>query len=181
MAVDPQGYIWGVQLLQQPDHRVHPLRVPTGEGSYSPFPCKLAIGRSRKLLHPGAVSTNVRKYDTEGHFLYDFIGDSDEAVAVDRSTGNLYVLEPLTTRPTTRSTTPGEPPRRPDLPRRRFTRPGTFGENALTSRESTKEVYVNNSHGYGGVQHVEVFKETATAVVPTVNTDAPDYGTSQRP
>jgi hypothetical protein len=177
IAIDPQGNIWVSNYFTSRVTQYTSLGVPTGKAFDTPFPCHLAIDAQGDFYVQERFA-NVRKYDSEGHFLFYVNATPSESIAVDRSTGNLYVVETPSNATYVQEYSPqGTPLAVIGVAEGGF--PGFEGANALAIRESTKEIYVNNGHSYSGAQHVEVFKQSGTAVVPTVTTDTPDIGTAQ--
>src|SRR5829696_1558406 len=179
VTVDPQGDIWIAHSFSNKLTEYTSLGVATGKFVASPRPCRSAID-AQGNFYIGERFSNVRKYDPEGSFLYALNAGPSRALTVDRSNGHVYVVE------TDNFVSPhvqeydaeGNP-----LAAFAFAEGAFLGLEegdpmGIAIRETSKEVFVTNPHSYNGAQHVEVFKPTGQATVPTVTTDEPGLTTS---
>jgi hypothetical protein len=197
VAVDNEGDIWGVDyrraLLVQ--------YTPSGDLIKSiPMPpvidaplnnggCDLAIdSQDNFYLEAWGYKTGPqetityaygKKFDPEGNYLYDFSGGYVQSVAVDRSTDHVFVLQPSPFANGEYNYEVIEYDENGDeitsfgAPDPAHSFEGLTAPTGLAFNEQTDEIYVTNGRDYGGRQHVEFFKSSGQAVVPTVRTIPP--------
>jgi hypothetical protein len=198
VAVDNEGNIWGVDfrksLIAEYDPEGHltgkSVSFPTVAEGFQNGGCDLAIDSQDNFYlaawgFKDGFTSVTKKYDPEGNPLYDFAGGFPEfnefvqSVAVDRSNDHLYALQPSAfangefNYEVVEYDSNGEEITSFGAPDPSHSFVGLTSPTGIAVNQQTHEIYVLNGHDYGGEQHVEFFKATGQAVVPTVKTIKP--------
>lgn len=176
LAVDSDGHIW---VMDQGAARLVELTAigaPTGrvvpiDTERESYRCDLAIDSHDNFY----VSSNgqdrfTRKYDSDGKFLYDLTGGGAQAIAVDRATDHVFILEGDVVAEYDENGDPLTSFGSPD-PAHSF--PGLVEPQGVAVNETTHRVYVANGRDYGGRQHVDVFAPSSQITLPIVKTNLP--------
>jgi hypothetical protein len=195
IATDPQGDVWVVDYPRYKFVEFSTQGVLTGKTiPFKPFTtglyngaCSLAIDSndnfyfvSYGLVDPGIPVEYGKKYDPEGHELFDFAGTatSTQNITVDLSDDHVFTLE---SKPFEGGSSPmvieydenGEALTSFGFPDPVHSFAGLESPQAVAVAPSEDRVYVADSRDHSGTKHVEIFEKTGQAVVPTVKTEPP--------
>jgi hypothetical protein len=191
LAVDAEGNIWGVDYRRSVMVEFSSSGVPTGRKvPFTPIAigqengtCDLAIDSNDNfyLDISGPEKSFGKKYDSEGNFLYDFIGGSTfgyaQSVDVDLATNDVFVLQNAFgseyDTEVVEYDESGEAITSFGAPDPAHSFLGLTQPPGFAVSHNAAHVYVANGRDYGGLRHVEIFAPTAQAVVPTTKTEPP--------
>lgn len=173
-GVDPQGNVWAADGFYNRVAEFTSVGSATGKTISTPRPCKVAIDTDGNFYIAEEFG-HVRKYDSQGNFLFDLNTLRTWALAINLSNNHLFAVESPETGQDliTEYDSEGNPITTFGLPE------NTFGglqdaSTGIAINDSTHEIYVTNPRDYGGRQHVEIFAPSGQATVPTVTSDQPE-------
>jgi DNA-binding beta-propeller fold protein YncE len=204
LAVDAEGDIWALDYSRSALVEVSPTGAPTGVTiAITPFTgplqngeCDLAIDAEDNfyVTAAGPEIDYVKKFDSEGNYLYDlaagsnsyFTGDAPYVaslgVDVDLSTGHVFLLQPTPFQPYYSTVynnevyefdQNGEAITAFGAPDPAHSFLGLNGPSSVAVAPSGQKIYVANNRQYAGVERVEIFAPSGQALVPTTKTELP--------
>jgi hypothetical protein len=167
MEVAPDGGIWVANYNDSTIGRYNTNGESSGTSISTPNPCGFAIDGSGNFYSPGYGSGTLKKYNSAGVLLDEEFGgqgNGGENIAIDRSTGFVYVAlyDHVNVIDSSGSLVTSF-----GLPEGGKSYPGLNGAEGIAVNQTTHKVYVGNP----STGTVDRFAQTGPVAIPDVTTE----------